>query len=101
MLVIEDCVVIRKEVEAKYPMVASDSVHELDNALVTLFLEPLVPIDRVWYIVNVELKIRYRLVLLLSTFAYRKSGWRFVAIQFSFEEMIIDFVKISVRYHIQ
>lgn len=52
--VIKDSVVVSEEVEAEDPLVPTRSVHELYDAHVTFFLEPLVSIDSVSYTVNLE-----------------------------------------------
>lgn len=73
--VIEDGVVVGEEIEAKDPLCSTWCVHEFNDARITLSLEPLVPIDLVSNAVNVELKVRDRLMLSLVALAHSERGW--------------------------
>lgn len=60
VLIIENGIVISEEVETEDPVSLGWSVHEFDNALVSLFGKPLISWNFVNFIVTIEFKVDIR-----------------------------------------
>lgn len=102
VLIIENGIVISEEVETEDPVSLGWSVHEFDNALVSLFGKPLISWDFVNFIVTIEFKVDiwYSSMLFISTLARCESVGHDFTLHFA-KESILDCVEVFIWEHIK
>ena len=76
-------------------------MHKLDHTFVSRTLEPLISVYHVRNTINLELQVRDSTVLVCSALADCQCCWRSVASELTSEEVIVYFIEINVRHHIE